>query len=63
MTTRGGLNGSFKIFLKISKLSEPGSGTNDNTKHSEQKHTSEWKLIVGTEVNHMIDVEHITDRI
>ena len=56
MTTRGGVNGSFKIFSKISKLSEPSSGTNDNTIHSEQIQTAEWKLIACTEVNHMIEI-------
>ena len=55
-----GVNGSFNIFSKISKLLEPSSGTNDNTIHSERIQTSEWKIVSCTEVNHIIEIQHVT---
>ena len=55
-----GVNGSFKFFSEILKLSEPSSGTNENTVNSERIHTTEWKLTTCTEVNHMIEIWHVT---
>ena len=51
-----GVNGSFNFFSEISKLSEPSSGMNENTIHSERIQTTEWKSIACTEVNHMIRI-------
>ena len=54
--------GVLKILSEKSKLSEPSSGTIENIMHSELKLIAERKLVACTEVNHMIEIQHVTVR-